>query len=199
MTGDRGQVACEGMDLSDVIAIRPSGLFDAGTQLSFLAVATLIAAWPRLVRRAKPAPLEQLIAQSRPPWFSASLYVTRRVGQLLTVSATVWLVSLPLVAYRFHLVALAGLVLSAFLWLPVAVALFTALLTVLTAPLPLLPDLFGLCCNWTLAVMEFCTSRAAQLSWGHTWVAGPPWWWVCVIYAGLMLRQFGRLSVAPRW
>ena len=196
------------------LGLRPSGLFDTGTQLSFLAVASLIAAWPLFsgnafsgiaeagssaTRHHGRDPLEQLILLSQPIWLRAVRAAGIRLGQLLLISTIVWLVSLPLVAYRFHLIAPIGIVLNVLLWLPIAAGLFSALLTVITAPLPIVPDMFGAFCDRTLLVVELLTSRAAQPSWGHSWVVGSPWWWVVVFYVGLMLWQFVPLPISRRW
>ncbi|MFW6169422.1 MAG: ComEC/Rec2 family competence protein [Planctomycetota bacterium] len=125
------------------LGLNPTGLFDTGTQLSFLAVACLICAWPLVTPSPSRFPLHQLMVQARPVWVRALRELCVRTGQLLLISTVVWSVSLPLVAYRFHLAAPIGLILTVLLWLPLAAALFTALFTALTAPLPLLPRLFG--------------------------------------------------------
>ncbi len=182
------------------IGIRPAGLFDTGTQLSFLAVATLIAVWPCLaIRRRPPDPVGELIAQSGPWWLRAARAVGVACWQMLRVSTVVWLVGLPLVAFRFHLVASISLLLNVLLWLPLAAALFAALLTIVTAPLPVLPDLFGAGCDLILAGIEWLTVWAAEFPHGHSWVVGPAWWWVVAFYGALIVRQFTPLSLPRRW
>lgn len=181
------------------LAIRPSALFDTGTQLSFLAVASLLAMGPFLTGVRQRDPLNQLIVASQPFWFRALRWVGRRSGQLLAISAAIWLVSLPLVTLRFHLAAPIGLVLNLLLCIPVAAAYFTALLTILLAPVPWLPNLCGHCCNAMLWIIEYLTLHGAQLSVGHHWVAGPPSWLVVLFYVGLGLRQFAPLRVPRRW
>lgn len=182
------------------LALCPAGLFDTGTQLSFLAVASLICLWPIFAPRAAGDPLRQLIIRSRPPWMRLVRGGLMRAGRLLLVSAVVWSISVPLVAYRFHLIAPVGLGLTVLLWLPLAAALFAALLTVLTAPLPWLPLLFGSCCDVCLAVIEWLTGWAAGCGWGHAWVSGPPWWWCVVFYGGLFSWRFTPLAqLNKRW
>ncbi|MFO7901913.1 MAG: ComEC/Rec2 family competence protein [Pirellulaceae bacterium] len=176
------------------LALSPSGLFDTGTQLSFLAVACLICAWPMVTRTPFRSPLHQLMIQTRPIWARALRGTCARTGQLLLISTVVWSVSLPLVACRFHLVAPIGLILTVLLWLPLAAALFTALFTVLTAPLPFLPRLFGALCDTILSFLEWLTCWAAGCEWGHGWVAGPPWWWCVVFYVGLFSWRFTPLA-----
>jgi competence protein ComEC len=182
------------------LALRPSGLFEAGTQLSFLAVATLIAVWPHVAGLGAPRrPLDRLIAASRPVWLRAVVSGGRRVAQLLVVSTVVWLVSLPLVVYRFHLIAPIGIVLNVLLWLPLAAALFLTLLTLVTHPLPPVSSLCGFCCDKALSLIEMLTAGASRLDCGHSWVAGPACWLVVVFYLGLVLWQFARVPLARRW
>jgi len=97
-------------------------------------------------------------------------------------------------------VAPVGLVLTVLLWLPLTVALFSALLTALTSPLPFLPVMCGFLCAGVLSLIEWLTQQAARIPWGHAWVSGPPWWWVATFYAGLFLQQFTRLgTLGRRW
>ncbi len=176
----------------------PAGLFDTGTQLSFLAVAAIMASWPCVVGRG-PDALDQLIAESRPIWLRSWHWGIRWVGQLLWLSGVVWLVSLPLVAYRFHLATPIGLVLNVLLWIPVAVALFAGLLVLVTAWLPLLPRLCGWICDTALSFIEWSTGIASQLPGGHVWVVGPPWWWVTVFYVALLVQQLTPRRLPRRW
>ncbi len=177
----------------------PAGLFDTGTQLSFLAVAAVIAAWPLVSSQRSRDALEQLIAESRPLWLRGCYGAVAWAGRLLLLSGVVWLVSLPLVAYRFHLVALVGLVLNVLLWIPVAIALFAALLVLVTAGLPLLPRLSGFVCDTMLSFVEWSTATASQLPGGHCWVVGPPWWWVAIIYLALLVQQLAPRKLPRRW
>jgi competence protein ComEC len=96
------------------LVLNPAHLFDVGCQLSFLGVAALV--WGtepalRLVRR--PAdPLDELERRLEPGWRTA----VRRVGGVLVRglvgSTVVGIVTLPLVALRFHLVSPIGIVLN---------------------------------------------------------------------------------------
>ncbi len=181
------------------LAVSPAGLFDTGTQLSFLAVATLISAWPAVSRAAPSDGLNRLVELSRPIWLRGLHVCTYRMGQLWLISGIVWLVSLPLVAYRFHLVTPVGPLLNVLLWAPVAVALFAALLVLVTAPLPGLPCLFGWLCDRMLLLIEFLTAMVADWSWGYSWVVGPPPWWVAGFYGALMVRQCSGLPIRQRW
>ncbi len=132
------------------LALSPGEVFDIGTQLSFLAVAVLFSRWPALGRSREPDPLRQLIEQSRPGWLRAIRTASDGVGQLTVTSLVVWLVTLPLVANRFHLVPLFGAVLTLLLWLPVAAALFSGLAVLVAEPVPLVADGLGWMCGRAL-------------------------------------------------
>ena len=184
------------------LAIRPADLFATGAQLSFLAVATLIAGWrwlAELFPREPVEPLQRLIFRSRPLWVRWLYWIGQRGLQLLCVSALVWLVTLPLVAWRFHLVSVMGVFLSVLLWLPVAGALFAALLAVVFSCFPLLPDVFGWVCDNLLAFVEGAVVVAAQWRWGYEWVTGPPWWWVVGYYLGLAVWQLVPRGLPRSW
>ncbi len=182
------------------LAWRPAGLFDTGTQLSFLAVATLLGAWPLVAQASPRPPLERLLAAARPLWVRGLWAATHHAATLLRVSLVVWLVSLPLVALRFHMVAPLGIVLNVLLWPPLTVALFLALLTVITSPLPWLPSLFGNLCDKVLALIELTASSAVRWDAGHSAAVGPPVWWVVVFYAGLLAAWcLLPLGLPRRW
>jgi competence protein ComEC len=80
-----------------VLAINPATLFLAGTQLSFLAVATLIAFGPLLAPQPTLDPLDRLIAATR-PW---PVRVGKRLGgglwRLWLAGVLIWIISTPLV------------------------------------------------------------------------------------------------------
>ena len=89
-----------------ILAINPTQLFQAGTQLSFLAVATLGVCAPMLVRRPIQDPLARLIAGARP----LPVKFSRRAGgfawRLWLTSTLIWLVALPLVLFQFHFICI---------------------------------------------------------------------------------------------
>jgi competence protein ComEC len=181
------------------LARSPGGLMDTGTQLSFLAVASLIGAWPTASRQRLVDPLDRLIAQSRPLWERAIRRAGRALWQVVVMTTVVWLVTLPLVAHRFHLVAPIGLLLNLVLWIPVSVALFASLAVVVTSFLPGVAAGFGWVADRSLMGIEAMTSAAAGWWWGHDWVVGPPVWWLVGFYAGLGIAQFVPLRISRRW
>ena len=107
-----------------VLAINPTDLFSIGPQLSFLAVTTLILGHEWIFGVPETDPLKRLIANTR-PW-SVRLLVggSRSVQTAVLVSAVIWLIALPLVANRFHLISYVSLLVNPLLLLPVSLALY---------------------------------------------------------------------------
>ena len=173
-----------------VLVLNPVDLFQAGPQLSFLAVATLIAVgqwqqrWQQSVRR---DPLQQLLASAR-PWYAKMFgHSLRCNGWLLLATSIVWLTALPLVMHRFHLIAPAAVVISPLLWPVVTVALLSGVVMLATEwILPPVAGLSGWVCDGSLRMLEGIIAAAEEMPAGHFWIGGPPTWWVVGFYAGLM-------------
>jgi competence protein ComEC len=203
--------------------INPTDWFDAGCQLSFLAVAliywgmrrwfvpsfdstmTLIDAGHRsnlLVRMGVvPSldPLDVLIAQSRPAWQRALIWLARRVAYAYAVTFVIWLAAAPLVASRYHLVAPVGMLLCPPTVLLTAIALLAGILLLLFAVL--CPPLAWVCA-WVvrgcLAACAWLVRIGDGLPGGHWYVADIPQWWLWVFYLALL----GVLLLEPlrrRW
>ncbi|MHB8865663.1 MAG: ComEC/Rec2 family competence protein [Pirellulaceae bacterium] len=181
------------------VVLSPAEVFDVGTQLSFLAVAVLFARWRALGTPRTSDPLQELIEQSRPRWVRALRATVGGVWHLTVISLVIWLVTLPLVTNRFHLVALFGPVMTVLLWLPVATALFSGLAVLAAEPVPWLADAVGWVCERSLMLMHGLTEYFAALSWGHLWVAGPSDRLVLVFYAALAIGQFSKIALPARW
>jgi competence protein ComEC len=183
-----------------VLALNPTELFRTGTQLSFLAVAAVIAFERVWSRRPSLDPLDRLIAETR-RW---PVKLLKRIGHELRivtlVGATIWLVALPLVMAQFHLVTPAALVVNPLLMLPVTLAMISGFgLLLFGWLLPPLGALFGTVCNWSLGVLSWSISTTASAPASHFWVPGPRGWWLAVFYIGLawiVLR--GRRGVPAR-
>jgi competence protein ComEC len=170
-----------------LLAINPTNLFQTGTQLSFLAVATLACAQPLLVIFGKPEdPLQRLISQSR-PWPASILRRCASVGARLWLTSTViWLVAMPLVMYRFHLVSPIAMLLNPIIWLPMTLALFSGFGVLFFGWwLPPLADACGWFCDQNLFFIESCVNFARELPGNHAWIPSPPTWWVLAFYGCL--------------
>jgi len=172
-----------------LLVVNPTNLFQTGTQLSFLAVATLSCSRRIAFWLTEPEdPLQRLISQSR-PW---PVRMLRTVGvfawQLWIASTVIWLVALPLVMYRFHLVSPIAVFLNPVVWVPMGVALFSGFgVLILGWTVPPLADVSGWVCDRSLSVIEGCVLWAAEIPFGHAWIPSPPLWWVLSFYGALAM------------
>jgi competence protein ComEC len=192
------------------LALNPSNLFDVGGQLSFLAIAVIIwgvrpaGEWLRFgfyaitFRYQQPGSPLDALERKLEPWWRAM--TRKRLGVIfegITVSLVVWLVAVPLVALRFHIVSPIGVLLNIPLIPITSLALLASGLALglsaVWAPLGVpAARLCSLLLHWTEAVVGWGASR----SWGHTFVPGPPWWWVSLFYGLLGLASAAGVG---RW
>lgn len=171
-----------------VVAMNPADLFRIGPQLSFLCMGTLVWIGPRVARRRPLDPLARLVAQTR-PWPQRAIRSSGGwLWRSLAVSAAVWLVTLPLVLARFHIVAPAVLFLTPVLAVPVAVGMMTGFALIvfgwLIWPLSMV---IGRMCDASLLFVTAAVSSADRWPGSHFWLPGPPWWWLAVFYGLLGL------------
>lgn len=174
----------------------PTQLFQPGFQLSFVAVAVIVARGRGHSPRA-PSPLSQLLAASRPRWWNGLLRVCGTCLELVRLSLQIWLITLPIIVHHFQLVTWVGVLLSPLLWLPVAVALICGLGIGLTGDwLPLVADALAVPCAASVQVMNGLVGRALASPWTFVWyTSGPPWYWMCLFYGGcvaFLLRLLTR-------
>jgi competence protein ComEC len=165
-----------------VLAWNPCELFRTGAQLSFLAAAAL--AWFALQWSAPTrTPLDKLVERSR-PWPRRFAHdVGRKVWGLAAVSALIWIVTLPLVMFRFHLVSPSALVLNVVLSIPVTLALLCGFAVLVSGWLmPPLAWLFAAVCDASLWSLETCVQAAQHVPGSYFWAPGPPGWWVAGFY-----------------
>ena len=104
------------------MGLNPSDLFDAGCQLSFLAVMALTWGVPALLPRTRAldpddhgtpaARLDALERRLEGPWKAAGRRVRRKLVGLVVASIVVWAAAIPLVALRFHTVSPIGILLN---------------------------------------------------------------------------------------
>ena len=191
-----------------VLFLNPCSLFEVGTQLSFLAVTTLVVSAPKiflhradrlsqLARRMQPWPLQMLRR------YLSGLY------QLCMASTLIWLVCLPLVIHRFHLIAPVTLLLTPLLWPAISIALLSGFsLLLLAGPLPLLGSLCGQVCGLSLLVLTTAIRSLHALPGTHFWTDAPPVWWTvgfyCLlggstVFPLLKLGRRGRYTVLACW
>ena len=185
-----------------VLAVNPAELFQVGFQLSFLAVTGLMWFGPLWMARAnRDDPLERLIAANRPWWER----LPRRGGSYLWVlacmSATIWLLTMPLAMARFHLFSPIAVPMNTLLWLPMTVSLMAGFATLVfggvSAPLA---QLSGYFCNASLGFLQSSVEVARDVPGGHFWVPGPGNWWLAGFYGGLaLLAAVPRIRPPRRW
>ncbi len=192
-----------------VLAINPSELFRAGTQLSFLCVATL-AAYAHLFHRNRPIdPLTRLIRETR-PWHQKAWHTAaRNFGHTAFASLAVWLIAAPLVAHQFHITAPISILITPLLWPLVAMALVSGMAICYVGwLLPPLAWCLGELCSFGLWATKSIVAFTHELEAGSFYLAGPPEWWLVAFYLGLLivaLRSWSHfswnryLSVAALW
>jgi competence protein ComEC len=182
-----------------VLLVNPTDVFNAGCQLSFLAVAVLVWGIP------EPAPkdaLEQIVASAR-PWPLAMLHdVGRAVGMAYVVNLLVWIAVAPLVASYSHLISPIALLIGPPLVLLTSIALLAGFAVLLLAPLagPLAWP-FAFAVRWSLAGCSGLAELGADLRGAYFYVPDVPAWWLWLFYAALMIglasgvvRQYWRTA-----
>ncbi len=184
-----------------VLAINPNELFRSGTQFSFLAVAALIVCGRWLTRPRPVDPLRRLIAQTR-PWPARLVKRTAKAFALLAaVSAGVGVAVAPLVAYHFHVLTPASVLLTPIASPLVGLAL-AAGVTVLTLGwlIPPLGVAFGAICGGALRATHAFVDAAGDAPGAFAYCASPGAWWLCLLYgvAGLF-AAVPALRPGRRW
>ncbi|MHC4403557.1 MAG: ComEC/Rec2 family competence protein [Planctomycetota bacterium] len=185
-----------------VLAVNPADLFRTGVHLSFICVAGLmwfLPGWFAATRR--PPGLKRLLAENRSlPW-QAGVTVGSWAGRLAVASTVIWLLTLPLVTARFHVVAPVAPALNVLLWPLMAGALFCGFgLLIFGWLVPPLGTALGWGCDQSLGLLESCIRSARDLPFSHFWVPGPADWWLWGFYGGLgALAAFPAIRPPRRW
>ena len=188
-----------GMAAVIVLLNCPSHWLEIGTQLSFLAVAVLIL----LQRDASEAGNardhldELLLAQGHPIWKALS-YLGAYSFELIRTSFWVWLLTCPLVLYRFNILSPIAVILNFVLWIPMLVALLSGLALLAIGPIfPLLAYPVGWICGTSLLVSDWIIQSSEKIPWGHFWLSAPPTWWAVTFYV-VVLLVIGLLGFGAR-
>jgi competence protein ComEC len=190
----------------------PADVFNAGCQLSFLAVAVLVWGVPgiselsylqRLNLFGARNPLQQAIDESRPLALQSLFALLRTVGEAYLLSGLVWIAVAPLVAYHFHLVSPIALLLGPPLVVLTSIALLAGFAVVLLAPIATpLAWPFALAIRWSLAGCAGLTELGASLPGAYFYVPDVPLAWIGIFYATLLLalavgapRRYPRATI----
>ena len=192
-----------------VLIFNPCDLFAIGPQLSFLAVGSLVFGKDWVFWPPPRDPLKRLIASTRPVHVKTINWVGRKFRTAVLVSALIWLVAMPLVAYRFHLIAPIALAVNPILLLPISWALYGGMGVLLSgSTVPSLAEFFGWCCHVNLHWVEAIVAAAQAVPLGHFWTAGPSEASIALFYLGVFLfaiypptRLSGRwlITLIPVW
>ena len=184
-----------------VLALNPADLYSVGAQLSFLAVAGLIWFGKHWRSPTIDDPLARLIAESRPWPLRLARMGVDWSWRMTLASLVVWLMALPLVMARFHLVSPSAVVLTALAWVPVSLALLSGFgVLVLGWLVPGVAPVLGAACDINLGLMDWLVTSAAALPGSHFWVPGPAEWWLMGFYGGLALWwAVPQLRPPRRW
>lgn len=167
-----------------VLVLNPASLFLTGPQLSFLAVATMIAFQPMLVPQRIIDPLDRLIAASRPWLVRTARDCGGHVWRLWLTGALIWLISTPLVWKQYNLISPSALVLNTLMWIPITVAMYAGFATLVLGSLaPLFGKLSGLACDQSLVALEQLIALGRDWPGSYWWLAAPPGWWIALFYA----------------
>ena len=183
-----------------ILAWNPTHLFGTGAQLSFLSVAGLMWFAPYwFATSPEEERLRRLIWESR-DWPDRLLWLCLRSLRSLTlVSAVLWMLNLPLVTARFHLLPPGAILLNTLLWIPMAAALASGLGVLLFGWfVPPVAAVFGWCCDASLWVVESGVELARVAPCSHFWVPGPADWWILGFYGGLGLAAACPAIRPPR-
>ena len=181
------------------LGFNPAFLFDAGCQLSFIAVGALFwltppaAAFFGYYSHTHPEPdpttpgewLDRLELQLAPWYRRYWRKITRWLMLMLIASVVVWLITLPIIVWAFHLVPLVGSLLNVPL---VALSMPTLVSVVVLIPAGWFGpfrDLARRACESLLSPQREAVTWAADLPGAFTFAAAPPNWLVLLFYGTL--------------
>ncbi len=184
------------------LALNPAHLFDAGCQLSFLAVAAIVWIVPIVDRalRWRTSQLDEVERAFQSPW-------RRKVGALLNnlrtsivLSIVVWAVALPLVSHQFHLSSPVSVLLNLPLVPITSMAMLLAGLTLILAAIwPPLSLATAIECRWLLSLTDAFVMWGAKQKWAYAFGPGPGLPLVCTFYLVLAVAAVFTLNPWPRW
>lgn len=169
-----------------VAIMNPADIFNAGCQLSFLAVAVLV--WGVGRWSEEPAdPLERVIDEARPWYALAAIWMWRWLLGAYALNAVVWLAVAPLVAAHFHIFSPIALLIGPPMVVLTSLALLAGFAFLLFSWLPPLAWLFGWVTQGSLLGCEALVSLGQRLPGAYLFVADVPTWWLWLFYVPLLI------------
>ncbi|MFW6108783.1 MAG: DNA internalization-related competence protein ComEC/Rec2, partial [bacterium] len=186
-----------------LLALRPFDLFQAGFQLSFVAVVSILCVCRELQVALRPVPkLEQrLMVLELAPWHQrARLYLQRKAVPAAAVSLAAWLGVMPLIARYFGVFSpvtvLANLVAVPLLAIVVMMGFLHLVLAAVSWWLGAVP---GLLAQGASVALTEVVAGAARLPGAWSYVPRPGLGWVVAYYAlGLTVVSRRRLGLTGR-
>lgn len=171
-----------------VVLVNPTDVFNAGCQLSFLAVAILVWCVARWIEDPPQEALEHVIDESRPWYSAAAIWIWRWVLAYYWINAAVCLVIWPLVAAHYHNFSPIALLIAPPMVLLTSIALLTGFAFLLFAGwLVPLAWLFGWATQACLSGCELLVSLGQRVPGGYFFVSDIPVWWLWVFYLTILL------------
>lgn len=161
-----------------VLLMNPTDLFHAGAQLSFLSVVIVseVLRW-RAAREVRQREQEGL---DGPTWRRRCWRV---VGDAYAVSTATWLLTAPLVAYRFQLITPVGLVLNIVLGPLILIVMWLGYSTLLVGMVsPFVASWISPLLHVVLSAFLRCVRWGGRWDGGHQFVPGPDFGWLIVFY-----------------
>jgi competence protein ComEC len=180
-----------------VLALDPSELFRAGTQLSFLCVLTI-----QFVVRPLARILEITPSRAPPPprWEVLRGRAVRWLVGSLAFSTAITLVSAPLTLHRYQLISPISILLTPMLTPPVSALLILApLLLVCGLVFPWLAPAVAALNEICLTMITWAVTNVDGLPGAYVYAPALPGWWVVGFYLGLFLPWCWPAFHRPGW
>lgn len=175
-----------------VIVSNPASVYLPGTQLSFIAVATLVMLGERLQEKGVDRnALERFLLRKRTTWERRRDSMTRYFWLLLIASLAIWIATTPLVSASFHLISVVGVVANVALMIPMTLALYSSFLLLLFGTMGWAGGLAGVVEMFVQAVLQIIDGAAA-MPYGHWWTAGVSEVWLVLFYVLFAIQFFFR-------
>jgi len=176
-----------------LLLIRPTQLFEAGWQLSFTAVAAIVALTPRI---------ESLILDQTPPWFRSRqrsgpllVHLARRTAQsgiqLLSVGIAAWIGGAGILLYHFGAITLLTSLWTVLIFPLVWILLIIGFLKIpLFYVLPTLSRLLGSLATFGADLLIWIVNLLAKPGINHILIGRVTLWAIALYYALVLFATF---------
>ncbi len=183
-----------------LLAWKPSYLFDAGFQLTFIGVLGILlfcGLFRRLLFR-EPSGIERLQDPTfRPRRARVLRWAWEITGSGIATAAAASLAVAPLQAHYFSIITPVSVIATALLIPVVGLVILSGLMFLAAATVLPTGFLLGVVFTLPVKVLTLIVETAAELPFGHAYVAPPPAGWVLAFYAGLLVvAARGRLGLS---